>query len=357
MPTTYHRPNPEYGNTLLVSRRNQSTRTIIEQWRTQYGGYIVYCTEHDDFREGYNVTDARYEASHPRRWCHRCRDLPEPVRRRRTVDVVLPSTTVLGLNRRFGVEIECTHNELYGFQEVADFIDKTGIDCIYSETGATWRVKEDGSVCTDEGSYEGGYEIVSPPLSGPEGVEQVHKVLRVLREKGFAVNNTCGLHIHLEARDLSVKQIAAFVRAWHDNQELINWFVLDGRRNDRETEYCSPISKYLLEQIESASTKRTLAWTCEERYYSVNLSPLTSFGTIEIRQHHGTLSSTEFESWLRFSIGIIDTICSKGESLGKRVGVRSLLNALPIDDDAKAFLIGRALMRTTRPGALSTIAA
>lgn len=356
MPSGRNRPD-QYYSTLAASRRNQSTRTVIEQWRNRWGDHTVYCVDHDAVRPVRNITDQRWMASHPAHWCPDCQLIPS---RRPEVPKVpkLRKTTPRGIDRPFGVEIECIRNDDHpDFEEVAAWIEHdTGITCTggyvtRSKRYLNWRVKDDGSLCDDYGYEEGGYEIVSPPLSGEDGIDQVRRVFKSLRDHDFKINDGCGLHIHLEARDLNVDQCAAFAHAWHDNQALIDWLVEANRRQVNYPEYCSPITNQMLADIERASSKRGLAWTCSDRYFAVNLSSLTSHGTLEVRQHHGTLSHAEFEGWLRFSVGIIDAICAKGAKLSKSVGVRSLLNALPMDDETKAFLIGRALMRA---GAIQT---
>jgi hypothetical protein len=65
---------------------------------------------------------------------------------------------------------------------------------------AVWRVVADGSVSN-------GCEVVSPILSGNEGLQALQTVVRALKAAGATVNNTCGFHVHVDARDLKGAEV------------------------------------------------------------------------------------------------------------------------------------------------------
>jgi hypothetical protein len=86
-------------------------------------------------------------------------------------------------------------------------------------------------------------EIVSPILQGENGLIQVYAVVQnFLQVYKARTNATCGIHIHLDARDLSVQQIrqaeAAFIThekmlyAISGNQAAIRWNNQYCKRSD-----------------------------------------------------------------------------------------------------------------------------
>jgi hypothetical protein len=247
-----------------------------------------------------------------------------------------------GIERQWGVEIECVHKNRPSLGLVVCQLAKAGVQ-MDQDYESGWAVKRDGSVTLRYIDFSSGYEIVSPPLKGEEGLEQTRTVLRVLQTLGFEINHTCGLHLHLDAHDMSMRQIQAFARTWHENQELIDWLVND-RRRQKTLGYVRKLTDAYVEQIESF-TNRDDFENLEQRYYTVNFASLAPehFGTIEVRQLEGTLSHVSFESWLRFSCALLDTVCAANNPLTKQIGIRKMLDALPVDDDTKMYLIGKAL--------------
>lgn len=97
----------------------------------------------------------------------------------------------------FGVEVEVY--DVNGVQNDVGVYhsDQRGYENVYcnflpSFNGNKWKVEEDGSLDLD-----GGKEFISPILKGSEGIENVVEVLKILKSKGFQVNDDCGLHIHV----------------------------------------------------------------------------------------------------------------------------------------------------------------
>ena len=101
----------------------------------------------------------------------------------------------------FGVEIECydveghqnqvgsyfnSDPDRYVFPSFLPPFVKKGIE-------NHWIVKSDGSL----ESMDCGREFISPVLYGSEGINNVCEVLDVLKRKGFVVDSSCGIHIHV----------------------------------------------------------------------------------------------------------------------------------------------------------------
>ena len=94
--------------------------------------------------------------------------------------------------RTFGVEIEFTSCD-YNREDIASELRHYGIDAdaqsYNHDTQRVWKVITDSSC---------GYEIVSPILSGKEGLKDTETVLNCLNHMdGVQINASCGVHVHV----------------------------------------------------------------------------------------------------------------------------------------------------------------
>lgn len=90
--------------------------------------------------------------------------------------------------RKFGVEIEC------GFDNFAQLLDSM------NRVNRDYGFVHDGSVdCSN------GIEIVTPILQGKKGEESLITTLDIINQNNVYVDNSCGLHVHLDGSDLIKK--------------------------------------------------------------------------------------------------------------------------------------------------------
>lgn len=235
----------------------------------------------------------------------------------------------LGLGRTFGVELELIFPSGHNRGTITAALEAEGV------TG--WRVKSDGSL-----SGGNGWEVVSPVLSGEQGIETVRKACRVLTRLGAKPNRSCGLHVHHGARDLTVAAVKALARTWHANQGIIDGLVSPSRRGANSSYYCRPLSSTDLTRIESIRDLRSLSRL--DRYRSLNLASYGRHGTVEVRQHQGTCDAEKVVSWIRFGQALIDTAITQGAT-DRQSRVRDLFDRMGdrFDETARTFLTGRAV--------------
>jgi len=235
------------------------------------------------------------------------------------------ASRALGDSRRFGVEIE--------FLGIA----RTRVEAALrsGDLPSGWSVKSDLSV---HGGSGYGLELVSPPLRGEDGIDSVRRACRWLRENGASVNSSCGLHVHHEARDLGAPGIARVARIYTDHQELLNWLVSPSRRGGASgTTFAQPMARRDIEFTES----HLPSLVAHTRYLAVNVNSYGRHGTVELRQHQGTLNTQKVEAWIRLGQGLCDAAAE--QTRVSETGLRGLLQRLRVDEDAAAFLLGRAL--------------
>lgn len=186
----------------------------------------------------------------------------------------------MGTSRRFGVEIEtsaCSH--------YARIKDK-------SHFGA----KIDGSVS--------GMEFVSPILQGDAGLAEVRKFLQYANRYKFRVNSDCGLHVHIDARDLTALQKRkvnyAFIKTYGVWQSLVTEY----RAHDCNWTHAT---NYNCDEVRSCRRFDTFA-SRQSRYQWFNLAAIEKHGTFEVRLYQGTLNANEICNWIKALLRFADAV-------------------------------------------------
>lgn len=260
-------------------------------------------------------------------------------RRARSSYGSLPNAAVVGMARRFGIEIECEGIT----QSMAAFaVERAGIAC--SAMGYTHAVQATWKVVSD-GSLRNGCEVVSPILSGEAGLAEVATVMTALRSAGATISSRCGMHVHIDAQDLTGVQIASMIDTYVDHQRLIDPLVSPSRRSDRYATYCAAWStseKNTVTEWFRTGRDRT-AFANVNRYRTVNVASYARYGTIEFRQHQGSLNGTKAAAWVRFLLAIA-TAAEAGQTV-TATSTQDLLSALApsMGGAAHQYLTNRAL--------------
>lgn len=209
---------------------------------------------------------------------------------------------------KFGVEIEFFGANYVTVIErlraagisVADFSGYT------HKVIAQWKVTTDLSVTMDGTGLYRGLELVSPILYGDEGLDELQKVYEVLNSCGAKVDKTCGTHVHFDIADFTVQNCKNFLNLFYNYQGVINYLVPPSRRRN---EFCNPLKKADLVKINQdwISSIRDIAYVICTRYSKVNLQSYVKYGTIEIRQHGGTLEFDKMEAWIILMYQLLDS--------------------------------------------------
>ena len=209
-------------------------------------------------------------------------------------------------NRKFGVEIEFTFNSRVDVlaQQISTASGFTVVAESYNHTRqGHWKIVRDGSC---------GWELVSPPLSGVEGLQQVKKVVRALAGvQGVRVDRNCGLHVHVDGAGLSVNDIRNIINRYSRFESTIDSFMPVSRRANNN-QYCRTLTSvmnnsYIRERFNSAVNPRQLAdYTAGDRYLKVNLLAYLRHGTIEFRQHSGSVNASKIINWVKFCVAFVE---------------------------------------------------
>ena len=230
--------------------------------------------------------------------------------------------------RSFGVEIEaynCTR------EKVATELRAAGISVAVEGYNHTdhhdhWKLVTDGSLSGNQT-----FELVSPILSGEQGLEQLEKVCWVLDLCNVKVNESCGLHIHMDAADFDLATWKNLAITYKRLEGIIDGFMPLSRRNNR---YCKSLSGISEDSIRRAQTITDLRRVFHnDRYHKVNLEAYARHRTVEFRQHGGTTNFTKMSAWIHFLEKMI-TFAKQGT-----VHQRTTLSGIPfLTDSEKLYL-------------------
>jgi len=210
------------------------------------------------------------------------------------------STSTQG--RRFGVEIEFSGIS----RSVAEAaLQAAGINAVneaYNHTTRRhWKLVPDASV-RHEGSGCG--ELVSPPLRGEAGLAQLELAVTTLSNAGATVNVTTGIHVHHDMAGLNGSEIAAFVTLWSERQTQIDSLVSRSRRGNGNT-YCRNLSDSELRSIQNDFNQYGRVHQSIDRFRKINVMSYPKYGTVEIRQHQGSLDGVKLRHWVLFGQALI----------------------------------------------------
>tara|TARA_R110000787_G_scaffold95809_1_gene198985 strand:- start:7385 stop:8230 length:846 start_codon:yes stop_codon:yes gene_type:complete len=223
-----------------------------------------------------------------------------------------------GLNneRTYGVEVEFISNE-WGQRELADKINSRSSDipmprlyiASYSDTDSSkWRLKTDSSVSSRNGR---GLELVSPILRGDNDMLILKNFMTMLNELHCDVNRTCGLHVHVGARDWGVKEFKNLAKRYAKFESAIDTIMPNSRRLSNNS-YCRSNANYrdsslelVFAEINKCKTARDVLQKVQGgRYYKLNLESFWKHGTVEFRHHSGTICPAKIENWVMVCMGM-----------------------------------------------------
>lgn len=211
--------------------------------------------------------------------------------------------TSFNTSRKFGVEIEFKGNR----QAVADYMNAHGVECVIEEYNHTtcrhWKIITDSSA---------EYELVSPPICGDAAIAEIKIACEALSAAGVRVDRTCGLHVHHSAEDLNVQQFTNIFALYIKLEETIDTFVPESRRADNNT-FCRSLAlsaaekNRKLQQLKNAKSINEIANNIyTSRYVKVNAQSYLRYGTIEFRQHSGTVDFDKIYNWILLTQRIVE---------------------------------------------------
>lgn len=242
-----------------------------------------------------------------------------------------PEDVALGIEFEFSVRApEGGTVGLRALASVEEAIALVKSKLVDESLSPNWNVFEES---VKGGPADVGLEVTSPAppyaLHGAEGVRQIAHVARLMQLFGVSAPSVTGLHVHVNvlkknalpdgARVLEPRQVAAVVINWIRWQLVISSLTPPSRRWNT---YAVPMLRRLpgtrrMFEAAFAAIHSPSSVTCDSRHCTIegalehlihlgkkgqtlNLLKLTSYGTLEVRQQHGTYRQEDAVAWAAF---------------------------------------------------------
>lgn len=198
----------------------------------------------------------------------------------------------------FGVEIECSNVERALFVRIAtDNGARVRLESYnHVDNNTYYKVVNDGSLMGENTA-----EIVSPILKGKDGLKSLKIICESLNKIGATVNSSCGLHVHLDARNMSIKHWRNLYINYARLEAIIDSFMPNSRRRNNNG-YCRSIANYprLEAAIFACNSIEDIRALFGSRYYKINAEAYMRHKTVEFRQHSGTTDYEKISMWVAF---------------------------------------------------------
>lgn len=226
-------------------------------------------------------------------------------------------------NLKFGVEIEFTGITREAAAEiVADFFGtkffyeggELNERYIMDWDQRIWKVVRDSSIEAIE--EETKCEMVTPILQYSD-LEMLCSLEERLRSAGGAVNHSCGIHIHVDAKGFTPQGVVNLVMLIGSREQLL--YKALGIGKDR-LRYCKKINEELVALIKEKkpatiedirkywymeSPYETVAGKYHStRYRGLNLHAMFTKGTVEFRLFNSSLEPEVVKAYLQFTLAL-----------------------------------------------------
>lgn len=207
--------------------------------------------------------------------------------------------------------------------------------------GKTWTIMKDASIRTERkmgkdaynwtASKEYSVEMVSPVLTYEE-LPKLQEAVRTVRHAGAKVNDSCGMHIHIDGKNHTPKSLKNILTLMYSKEDLLFKAL---QVNPNRVSYCKKTREDVLSKIrnERNLTMERFAqiWYGDDdwsyhatthydhsRYHALNLHAMFSKGTVEFRLFNSTLHAGEVKAYVNLALAIsAQAIRQKGCQMSK----------------------------------------
>jgi hypothetical protein len=219
-------------------------------------------------------------------------------------------------------------------------------ECVAPD-GRVWKAMRDSSLSD---SFRNA-EIVSPILRY-EDIETLQNIVRAVRAAGGKVDQSCGIHCHLDAARFDAAAVARFVKMYNKQEELIMHAL--GVCARRRAAFCKDVDQNFLARIEREKPRTldalNVAWYGyhnvrpyhydQSRYHALNLHALWQKGTIELRLFESTLHAGKVKAYVQLALALGAKALDSKSATSKR----RPLNRATAKYDMRVVLLGLGLI-------------
>lgn len=236
----------------------------------------------------------------------------------------------------FGVEVEMTGiTREQAAQALADYFGTTpyyrggNYDAwvVPDIENKEWKLMRDASINgerktpagyeqTDDKRYK--VEMVSPKLTYAE-LPKFQECVRQVRRAGAKVNESCGLHVHVDAANHNRQSLKNLLGIMYSKEDIL--FKALQVNESRVDQWCKKVREPMLRQARTLSSEETKDLTQLERiwyegnvrarehynwtrYYALNLHSVFYRGTVEWRCFNSTLHAGRAAAYINLCLAI-----------------------------------------------------
>lgn len=241
--------------------------------------------------------------------------------------------------RKFGVEIEFTGTTRYkAAKVVAEELNgiverhsKRRVNYKIKDTkGRVWKIICDASiesVNSNGGSASESYkcELVTP-ICSYDDIEIIQRIIRKLRGIGMIVNDTCGIHIHVDFDKSNARGIrnllnlmGYYEKALYSQLKVSFWREMKWCRytNEKFIENINEInhinSRTIMNQWYDNALERACFHYDSSRYTALNLHSLWQDKGVEFRLFNSTTHAGKVKAYIQFCLALSDFACKNME--------------------------------------------
>jgi hypothetical protein len=267
--------------------------------------------------------------------------------------------------RPFGVELELNNNLTRrdikkAIHRVSDVPIRLAAGWDQSIGNRFWHIKTDATCGLTD--CDMGWEVASYKCQGFEDVIHLGEVAASLKAEGARVNKNCGLHIHVEVADFTVRHVGILLSWWLKIEPVIMCAVPNHRT---ENIFCWPLRD--IEAIKTWDNPTAFSiWNMfrpesidvhenGDRHRAINLvnyltslyDPLYERITLEFRFPDGTINPADVMNWPRLLVNFVDNIKRWNMPANFAVcDVWDTLTVLGLHHDDNFYIFSEGLMRT-----------
>lgn len=193
----------------------------------------------------------------------------------------------------------------------------------FEQNFSAWNAIRDGSLRDSGIEY-----VLKAPLAG-EALSEAINLLGgyVGGRRNICVNERTSTHIHMDARDMTPRQLLTFCVVYTTFEQAI-FSMCDASRI--ENNFCVPVRKnagvihrlsQLSKNIDSSRAVENLA-SDNYRYAALNMAALRRFGSLEFRMRESLIDPSALKDWINIFLSIKEFSLANGndpiqETLGR----------------------------------------
>lgn len=234
-------------------------------------------------------------------------------------------------------------------------------NCTKAGTQVQEAVKQwQGAIVNDGSLPSTGFEINTAPANGDLFVNQINDICKALFKQAGNVDKTCGLHVHVDARDFNFYDICKLAVLYEKIEDALFSIIAPSRKSSH---YCRPCGKKFIRDLENNTIPKDKQKALVKnvygsevninsvkqdkyngaRYNALNIHSWVYRGTIEFRAHQGTVNPEKIIMWGKLWAAILDYAYDNAERDLRAMKGEPLAILLEIcpDKETKEYVIAR----------------